>query len=145
MNFNAIDDLDGYELYSRAETEAKLIHSKPSTRRGRSLEDIIETVLYGHAAELYLIKHRGFSDDPRPFKDVIDTQNDPVEVKVTEGDYYVPYVLERANKAASESWRQYPNWLYIFIGDKSSCDYQLHGIYLWNGKEFCLHSKNYVV
>lgn len=138
MKFNAKTDLDPVRLYNRAETEAKLIHSKPSTARGRTLKQIIEMVLYGHAAELYLIKHQGFTDDSREYKDVIDLDNNPVEVKVTEGTYYVPYVLQRCNDAAMETWRKYPEILYIFIGNKETYDYELHGIYLWNGKEFCL-------
>ena len=141
MKFNAKEDLDGKELYERAVAEAKLIHKKPSTARGRSLEEIIETVLYGHAAELYLIKYHGFSDDPHEYKDVIDLDNNPVEVKVTEGDYYVPHVLARCNDAAKETWRKYPEILYVFIGNKETYNYHLHGIYYWNGEEFCLQTQ----
>jgi hypothetical protein len=141
--FNAMD-LNQSALKERAEAEAQLIYNKPSTRRDRSLEEIVETVLYGHVAEQYLIE-QGWSDDPRPYKDVVNPNGEPVEIKVTEGDYYVPYVLERANKAASESWRKYPQWLYIFIGDRKSLDYHLEGIYLWNGANFCLHSREAVV
>jgi hypothetical protein len=141
MKFNAKTDLDPARLYNRAETEAKLIHSKPSTARGRSLENIIETVMYGHAAELYLIDHESFSDDPREYKDVIDTEGNQVEVKVTEGEYYVPYVLQRCNDAAIETWRKYPEILYIFIGNKETYDYELHGIYHWNSKQFCLQTE----
>jgi hypothetical protein len=141
--FNAMD-LNQSALKERAEAEAQLIYNKPSTRRDRSLEEIVETVLYGHVAEQYLIE-QGWSDDPRPYKDVVNPNGEPVEIKVTKGDYYVPYVLERANKAASESWRKYPQWLYIFIGDRKSLDYRLEGIYLWNGAKFCLHSRESVV
>ena len=143
MIFNA-RDLDQHALKERAETEAKLIYNKPSTRRNRSLQEITETVLYGHVAEQYLIEN-GYTDDLRPYKDVIGLDGEPVEVKVTEGDYYVEYVLDRANKAASESWRQYPKWLYIFIGNRDTLDYHLEGIYLWNGSHFCLHSTELVV
>lgn len=141
MKFNAKKDLNAEELYTRAETEAKLIHRKQSTARGRSLEEIIETVLFGHAAELYLIKHHKFKDDTREYKDVIDPNGNLVEVKVTEGEYYVSYVLARCNDAARETWRKYPEILYIFIGNKETCDYHLHGIYHWNGKEFCLQTQ----
>lgn len=144
MKFNA-KDLDQQSLLARAREEAQLIYNKPSTRRDRTLENIVETVLYGHVAEKYLIDYHGFSDDPRPYKDVINTNGDPVEVKVTEGDYYVPYVLERAEKAASESWRKYPKLLYIFIGNKNTLDYELHSIYEWNGQNFCLQDEKVVV
>ena len=141
MKFNAKTDLDGQALYARAEAEAKLIFRKDSTRRGRSLEQIIETVLYGHAAELYLIEHHNFKDDTHEYKDVIDTDGNQVEVKVTEGEYYVPHVLARCNDAAKETWRKYPEILYVFIGDKETCDYYLHGIYHYNGKQFCLQTQ----
>jgi predicted HicB family RNase H-like nuclease len=97
--------------------------------------------MYGHAAELYLIDHESFSDDPREYKDVIDTKGNQVEVKVTEGKYYVPYVLQRCNDAAIETWRKYPEILYVFIGNKETYDYELDGIYLWNGKQFCLQNE----
>lgn len=145
MKFNAINDLNGDELRERAEAEAKLIHAKPSTARGRKLEEITEMVLYGHAAELYLIKYQGFTDDPHEYKDVIDTNGNPVEVKVTEGAYYVSHVLARCNDAAKETWRNYPEILYIFIGNKETYDYHLHGIYHWNGEEFCLQHEEDVV
>jgi hypothetical protein len=141
MKFNAKTDLDRHELYDRARSEAKSIYLKDSTRRGRSLEQIIETVLYGHAAELYLIKYHGFQDDLREYKDVIDTNKNQVEVKVTEGEYYVPYVLARCNEASKNTWRKYPKVLYVFIGDKETCDYHLYGVYHYNGKEFCLQTQ----
>ena len=141
MKFNAKTDLDSQELYARAEAEAKSIYRKDSTRRGRSLKQIVETVLYGHAAELYLIKHHGFKEDSCEYKDVIDTNENLVEVKVTEGEYYVPYVLARCNEAVKETWRKYPKVLYVFIGNKKTCDYHLHGIYHYNGKEFCLQTQ----
>ena len=144
MKFNAIVDVDRIALTERSFAEAKLIYGKESTRRGRFLEDIVETCMYGHAAELYLIS-QGFTDDPAPYRDVFDPEGNPVEVKVTEGEYYVPYVLERANAAAREAWRKYPKLLYVFIGDKNTLDYHLHGIYLWNGEKFCLQSSESVV
>ena len=144
MKFNAIVDIDRITLKERSFAEAKLIYSKESTRKGRSLEKIVETCMYGHAAELYLMG-QGFADDPAPFRDIIDPEGNPVEVKVTEGEYYVPYVLERANTAARDAWRKYPKHLYVFIGDKNTLDYHLHGIYLWNGEKFCLQSSESVV
>ena len=144
MTFNAMD-LDQASLLKRAKAEAALIYNKSSTRKDRSLEEITATVLYGHAAEQYLIESRNFKDDPRAYKDVIDPHGNPVEVKVTESDDYVKYVLKRANEAASESWRKYPKWLYVFIGERNNLNYHLNGIYLWNGKEFCLHSTTFVV
>ena len=89
---------------------------------------------------MYLIQECGFEDDERKYKDLFDINGSSVEIKVTEGDYYVPYVLERAEKAKSQTWRGYPDILYVFIGDKKSADYKLNGIYKWNKKRFVLQS-----
>ena len=134
MQFN-INVLDSNRLELRAFAEAQLIFDKPSTGRGRTLQEVREACLTGHAAELYLIDHCGFIDDPRPYKDVFDTLNNPVEVKVTKDVNNVYHVLRRANQTACELYKQHPNILYIFVVNEYN-DYKLHGIYNWNGKEF---------
>ena len=135
MKFNAID-LDKHFLKRRAFMEAFEIWSKPARRYDRSIEQIRETVLYGQAAEVYLIYHHGFIDDPRPYKDLFNRNGVSVEVKVTEGAYYVPFVIKRCEAAALQKFRKYSEILYIFIGDKSSLEYNLYGIYNWNGTNF---------
>ena len=137
MKFNA-KQLDGATLRSRAEAEALLINSSASSSRGRSYEKILETTIYGHAAELYLIQEESHTDDPREYKDVFDPDGNPVEVKVTGHPGNVPSVLARANeKKLHGRFRQnFPNILYVFIGNKITCDYHLHGIYKWNGIAF---------
>lgn len=134
MNFNA-KNLDENFWVSRAKAEAILIYNKPSTRRNRSLKEIIETTLYGHAAEVYLIKNENFVDDLRDYKDLIDPQGVPTEIKVTENKTYVEYVLKRANEAKLEKWREYPDKLMVFIGNKVTCDYYLYNIYNWDKKQ----------
>ena len=144
MKFNAAE-LNASMLLARAKEESEQMFSKESTRRGRSLQKIIETALYGHAAELYLIEKCQFKDDPRKYKDVFDPEGNSVEVKVTEGDYYVPYVLDRANKAKAETWRGFPDILYVFIGDKVTVDYSLYGIYKWCENKFVLQPTSNIV
>jgi hypothetical protein len=130
IKFNAAD-LDHTYYIKRAREETKEIYSKETSRKNRTFVEIFETTLYGHAPEVYLIEKCGFTDDKRKYKDVIHPDGSSVEIKVTEGDYYVPYVLERANEAAKESWRNYSETLYVFIGDKTTGDYTLHGSYRW--------------
>ena len=136
MKFNVINDLNKDLLKQRAYAEASEIFSKESTRHDRSIEEIRETVLYGQAAEVYLMQYHNFTDDSRPYKDVFNSDGIPVEVKVTEGEYYVPYVIQRCEVSAIEKWRQYPKIVYVFIGNKSSLEYNLHGVYNWNGTNF---------
>ena len=67
MNFNA-SQLDKDFYLTRAKSEANEIFSNESTRRGRSFQNILETTLYGHAAEVYLIQECGFKDDERKYQ-----------------------------------------------------------------------------
>lgn len=136
MKFNAITDIDVDFLKERAFTEAALIYAKPSTRKDRSLQQIRETCLYGHAAEVYLIQHCGFKDDTRDYRDVFDPNGKDVEVKVTSCENYVGDVLRRCNETAELKYRQYPKKLYVFIGDKQTLDYHLYSTYSYNGIEF---------
>ena len=134
MKFN-LKDLDPTALRARAYYEAVLIDSNPAQAKGRSFNEILTTCMYGQAAELYMLT-QGFTDDLRDYKDVVRPDGVPTEVKVTECEAYVPYVLKRCNAAAFEKWRKYSKILYIWINDKKSFEYTLYGIYEWNGKEF---------
>lgn len=135
MSFNIKDLQSTSEWRDRAMKEAKAIHSKSSTARGRSLQTIYETCLYGHAPEQYLIE-TGWEDDIRPYKDLIDPQGDLVEIKVTEHIGNVPYVLARCQSAKLETWRNYPDIVYIFINNRKETEYMHEGTYHWNGKRF---------
>lgn len=137
ITFNS-KDLNQEAWAQRARAEAVLIHQKDSTGRGRSFEQVYETTKYGHAAEMYLIENFGFTDDKRPYRDIISPSGSPVEVKVTEKEEYVYHVLKRANEAAHEKWRKvkYPENLLIFISPRNDTIYTLYGYYKFNGKEF---------
>jgi hypothetical protein len=135
MQFNLLLDVDIDFLKQRARTEAKLINENPNSAKGRSFQEIYATCMYGQAAEVYMMSI-GFKDDTKPYRDVIDPDGTPTEVKVTDRPSYVKYVLKRCNAAASDSTRQYAKRLYIWIGDKKTYTYTLHSIYNWNGKEF---------
>jgi hypothetical protein len=138
MEFNAATDIDPIVLRDRSLEESKQIHSTESTRRGRTLEEIMVSSMYGLAAEVYLMQE-GYVDDDRPYKDLFEPVSmgtSSIEVKVTAGTYYVPYVIKRAEQCAKEAWRNYPNKLYIFIGDKETLNYYLEGIYTYDGLHF---------
>lgn len=136
MKFN-LKELDLQVIKSRAFDEAVKIYEKPSTRKGREFHEILATCMYGQAAEVYLMT-QGFSDDTRPFRDVIHPDGTPVEVKVTEGDYYVRYVLGHCKEKRLWKDSNHPDVVYVFINNKKSYEYVLHGIYVWNGEEFIL-------
>ena len=139
MSFSIDDIEDKHEWSERAMNEAKQIHRKPSTAAGRTLNQIYEACLYGHAAEQYLLE-MGYMDDMRDFKDIIDPQGDPVEIKCTEHLGNVPYVLDRCKAAKKVVWKNYPDIVYVFINNKKSKEYIHEGIYVWNGNKFAKKS-----
>jgi len=134
-------DLDNEALYKRAKAEAKLIFDNPNTRKGRSLEKIIETVEYGHAAEWFLIEKVGYTDNPAMYQDVIDLDDDWVEVKVTKISQYIPSVLQRLNerRRSLDLWgKPAANKAMIFVNDPNeNTYYKLGGYYEWDGFKFC--------
>ena len=135
MKFNR-NDLNQELLHTRTEEEAKQIFAKPSTRKDRTYKEIYDTCLYGQAAECYLMEFCNFTDDPRPYHDTIDPSGIPTEQKVTSKESYIKDVLSRCNEAALNSYRQYAEKLYIFIGNKNTLDYHLYGTYSYNGTNF---------
>jgi len=131
MSFSIDDIQSKKEWRERAYAEAKLIYSKPNTRRGRSLTRINEDCLYGHAAEQYLIE-TGWDDDERPYKDLFDPELDPIDVKCTEHKGNIPYVLDRCKKKKLKTWIGFPDIVYLFINNRKSKEYLHEGIYYWN-------------
>ena len=141
------NELDNEALHKRAKAEAELIFNNPNTRKGRSLEKIIETVEYGHTAEWFLIEKIGYTDNPAMYQDVIDLDNDWVEVKVTKISQYIPSVLQRLNEHRRnlDLWgKPAANKAMIFVNDPNeNTYYKLGGYYEWDGFKFsektCLH------
>lgn len=132
LNFNVKTDIDPKALRERALEEALQIHRNPSTRKNRSIQEITSTCMYGHAAELFLIS-QGFIDDHRPFKDLFDMNGTSIEVKVTQCENYVPYVLKRcADKIINSPWMNHPKEVYVFINNKKDFEYIFNGSYTWN-------------
>lgn len=130
-SFN-IKDLDQRALLSKTKIESQEIFNKPSTRKGRTLNDIIATNMYGISAEQYLIEKCEFTDNPAPYQDVISPEGIDVEVKVTKVSHYIPDVLRRLKEKRKKYPNLYqPDWVFIYINDKKSFDYKLAGTYLW--------------
>ena len=140
--FNVKKDIDPILLKQRAQEEAIQIHSKESTRRGRTLPQIKEACMFGHASELWLMKN-GFADDTRKYKDLL-KDNIPVEVKTVGYPKAVEYEIARCNDRKKEAWRDFPDTVYMYIGNRKTLDYYLEGIYQWNGKKFKISEKNCV-
>tara|TARA_B100001059_G_scaffold83529_1_gene81627 strand:+ start:6976 stop:7431 length:456 start_codon:yes stop_codon:yes gene_type:complete len=134
-------------FHERAKDEAKQIFSKPSTRKGRSLEKIIETVEYGHKAEWFLIQKMGYTDNPAKFHDVIDPDGNWVEIKCTKIQQYIPRVIENLNdhRRNLDLWgKPAADKAVIFVNDPNeNTYYKFGGYYEWDGFKFseknCLH------
>jgi len=130
--FNAYEDLDRNFWLERAFTEAQKIYNRLSTRRNRSLDQIKKATAFGHAAECWLIQEYNFKDDTREYKDLFDTDGNPVEIKVVGRIENVPYELRNCANRMNEKWRQHPEIVYMFIGNRETGDYNFHSKYIWH-------------
>lgn len=130
-----VRDVDAKILKERAEAEAIEIHSKDSTRKDRTLEEITLATMYGHVAEVWLLQN-GFKDDIRKYKDLFEPDGTAIEVKVTQTDRYIPDVLNRCREAKLQTFRDYPDRVYVYVNDRQSPIYKLHGPFNWSGSEF---------
>jgi len=70
-DFTAADIVDMDIVVENATTESQKIYDNPSTRKGRTFDEIYRVSLQSHIAEKHLIEKYDFDDDPRPYMDVI--------------------------------------------------------------------------
>ena len=137
MRTFSLKDINLIELLAKAKAESQLIFDKESTRKGRTLDDITVTSMYGLAAEQFLIEKCNFTDNPLPYQDVISPEGIDVEVKVTKVFNYIPDVLRRLKEKRKKYPSLYqPDWVIIYINDKKTRDYVFAGTYKWNGKTY---------
>jgi hypothetical protein len=137
MRSFSLKDIDLIELLAKAKAESQLIFDKESTRKGRTIDDITVTNMYGLAAEQFLIEKCNFTDNPLPYQDVISPEGIDVEVKVTKVFNYIPNVLYRLKEKRKKYPSLYqPDWVIIYINDKKTRDYVFAGTYKWNGKTY---------
>ena len=134
-----INDLDQEALEAKAIEEADGVwwDGKGSQVKGRSYEQLLADCKRGNAAERYLIEKQGFTNDPRPFKDVFDPSNVSVEVKVTTSDWVAEkYTIPKCNADRRMAWRKFSDIVYLFINPKDTEEYYLHKILTWDGYKF---------
>mgnify|MGYP001411642015 FL=1 len=133
--FNCYKDLDQNFWINRAQKEADLIFSKPGPRRGRPINEVFDTVKFGHASECWLISEYGFTDDTRDYKDLI--YNDvPIEVKTVRAKRNVSWMLKKCNEEKMKPYRKFADIVYMFIGNEETGEYQFENLYKWNGYRF---------
>ena len=132
IDFN-INEINPIQLHDRATNEAKKIATNTSFKMsGRTYEDLIRQTRRGHAAEIYLIDVLGYKDDEREYKDVIDPAGNFVEVKVTNSERNIPFMIERfANIKLTEEWKDWPDHLIIFINPIDSSEYTYNSRWQW--------------
>lgn len=137
INFN-VNEINPIQLHDRATTEAKKIATNTSFKMsGRTYEDLIHQTRRGHAAELYLIEVLGWDDDKREYKDVIDPDGLPVEIKVTGKKENIPIMLQRfTDIKLNQEWMNWPDHLMIFINPEDSNEYSFYNRYEWKNKEW---------
>jgi len=137
-----VKDLNQDFYLTRARTEAKSIFGKEGPRRGRSYDEVLKSVKYGHAPECRLIQECSFIDDLREYKDLLHPKtNEEVEIKTVPDESLVNGKLNEcaANKTEKskfypykEGWRNFPDIVYMFIGNPKTGDYRFFGEYNWD-------------
>lgn len=134
--FNVRSDIDPQALKSRALAEAKEIFSKESTRRDRTLQEITAACMFGHASEIHMIESGGYKDDTRKYKDLYTPTGDKqAEVKTVGYPAAVKLEIERCNDRKQEAWRNFPDYVFMWIGNRKTGDYYFEGLYVWNKNE----------
>tara|TARA_B100000768_G_scaffold38070_1_gene36738 strand:+ start:2900 stop:3379 length:480 start_codon:yes stop_codon:yes gene_type:complete len=137
MRSFSLKDINLIELLAKAKAESQLIFDKESTRKGRTLNDITVTNMYGLAAEQFLIEKCNFTDNPLPYQDVISPEGIDVEVKVTKVFNYIPDVLRRLKEKRKKYPSLYqPDWVFIYTNNKKTREYVFAGTYKWNGNTY---------
>jgi len=137
MRTFSLKDINLIELLAKAKVESQLIFDKESTRKGRTLNDITVTNMYGLAAEQFLIEKCNFTDNPLPYQDVISPEGIDVEVKVTKVFNYIPDVLRRLKEKRKKYPSLYqPDWVFIYTNNKKTRDYVFAGAYKWTGRTY---------
>ena len=134
-----INDLDQEALETKAKEEADGVwcDGKGPQVKGRTYEKLLADCKRGNAAERYLIEKQGFTNDPRPFKDVFDPNDVSIEVKVTTSDWVADkYTIPKCNADRKMAWLKFSDIVYLFINPKDTEDYYLHKILTWDGHKF---------
>ena len=136
-----ISDLNDYEgYYKRAKAEAKLCYDTPSTRRGRSWENLFRSYLQGHGPEYYLMENFGFTDDSK-FHDLLNNDGTPVEIKTTIHESNVRDTILKLNELKlTKKYRKVPNIIYMWLVDDIIGAYKYYAKYEWKQGRFVITS-----
>ena len=151
MDFN-LSEIPQANWHNRAVIEANKIKKNPSFKTQtmwengkyvpRTFEDLLWRTKQGHACEQYLMQYCGYTDDEREYRDVIDPEGNPVEVKACNPDY-IEVNLERWAKEKTEvndqgvRWKGWPDILQVW-GNHSKVrgeiveEYKYLGKYEWD-------------
>lgn len=143
--FNA-SSIDPIKLKERASIECNAIwQSSFDNKQGRSKSNLMIDCLKGHAAELHLLSC-GYKDNPKKYMDVFDLEGDTIDVKAMMNLNYayttasIKNTLERARKkklsSLTSSTYEFANKIYIYLIETDIAEYNLQGIYCWDGKQF---------
>ena len=146
--FNS-NDLNKDFWLSRAYKEAQRIYENKSTRGynvktglPRTFNEVKETTEFGHAPECWLLEQPDYFDDPNPYKDLF-YKNKPIEIKTVTHKKNIESMLQkcvdkRTEKGfdGKENWRNFPDYVLMFIGNWHTGNYVFEKLYKWNGSKF---------
>jgi hypothetical protein len=118
ITFTESDIKDKSYLEEQIELEAQRLYTSPKARKGRSIEEIRESVRRGKVAEVWLIENYSFKTAPDIYHDLIDRDGNYVEVKA----YNVyssnaPHVQNDLYRIRTGGWNR-SKWYLLFQHNK---------------------------
>lgn len=112
FTINDIREIDLLE--SNIELEAVRIFENEKSRRGRSLEQLKDSVRQGKVAEQWLIENHSFTQAHLKYHDLVNSDREYVEVKAySYGDIFSSFVTKDLIRYRDASWSK-AKWYILF-------------------------------
>lgn len=117
VQFTENDIKDKDRLMTMIEKEAQMIFNSSIANRGRTLDDIKQSVKQGKIAELWLIENYGFLEADKKWHDLKNAEGEYIEVKAYHvTDSGAPYVQKDIKRIKDEKWNT-SKWYMLFKYD----------------------------
>jgi|694.fasta_scaffold16082_12 hypothetical protein len=123
MKFTENDIRDKELLAKLIEEEAQRIFESPKANRGRTLEQITESVKQSKVAELYLVETGEYDFADIKWHDLRNHSGEYVEVKAYNvRDWEAPFVKKDLEKYRTQDWCK-STWYMLFSYDDGTYEY----------------------
>ena len=105
----------------------------------RSQATQLKNFVQGHYAEMWLMNERGFTDCDDDYKDLYDLSRVLVEIKTVGNEDWIEGgkwpLMETCRKLKLETWRNYPDLIYVFVRNDWTGQYTFAGVWEWDKQQ----------